>query len=219
MNAKRTATRWTPPPALEEVPGRAVVPAFPRRPVPITVPFPSERPEVLRKRALKEARQKPDLGADGPAALTRPVEVTEVVYPPGPGSKGARKAVARRYTVECHLDALNMRGQLPDRLWRAGMMFRGYWLRARKPTAVTAAYGDVRGGSSQMQDLEKREHCRDRITEVMEVLGPHSYEWHALASVAGEDEACAGRLRDLQSACRILAAHWKVPADYCRTAR
>lgn len=173
---------------------------------------------IAAKRRAKKRAPLPayDLGAQGPAALARPAEVTEVEIPETPGSRATVKAVARRYTVECHLDALNMRGQLSDPLWRAGMMFRGYWLRARKPTAVTAAYGDVRGGSGQMQDLEKREHCRDRITEAMEALGPSSAEWHALAAVAGEDEPCSGRLRHLQSACRALAGKWKVPMDYCR---
>lgn len=173
---------------------------------------------IAAKRRAKKRAPLPayDLGAQGPAALARPAEVTEVEIPETPGSRATVKAVARRYTVECHLDALNMRGQLSDPLWRAGMMFRGYWLRSRQPSAVTAAYGNVRGGASALLDMEKREHCRDKVTEAMKELGSASLEWHALAAVAGEDEPCSGRLRHLQIACRILAGKWKVPMDYCR---
>jgi hypothetical protein len=184
--------------------------------------WPSERAVVLRKRALKEARTPPDLGPevrDGDGKLVgasshRPVETTEIELPPAPGSRARGKAVARRYTVECVLDAYNARGQLVDRLWRAGMKFRGDYLRATGRPRVTADYGQRIGKGHAADAIEAKSDAQKRYDEALGVL-PLSMRG-VVIGVCGENEWAAERMRLLHQALEVLAAHYRVDVTYCR---
>ncbi|MBP0492184.1 hypothetical protein [Roseomonas indoligenes] len=184
--------------------------------------WPSEKTAVLRKRALKEARTPPDLGQEvrDPegkvvgAGSHRPIETTEIELLPAPGSKAAVKAIARRYTVECVLDAYNARGQLVDMLWRAGMMFRAQYRAATTRPKVTAEYGERGGKGSTAEAVDARNDAERKYLAALDALPVRMRA--VVIGVCGEDEWASDRMRLLHEALRVLVDHYRIPADYCR---
>jgi hypothetical protein len=55
------------------------------------------------------------------------------------------RAIGVREEHECILDRYLHRSLIHDRQHKAGMVFRGAWLRAALPCATTSAYGEQRG--------------------------------------------------------------------------
>ncbi|EFH09401.1 hypothetical protein ACFFMP_08535 [Pseudoroseomonas cervicalis] len=184
----------------------------------------------LRKPAARAVRKAlvevpKDEGADGPAAQARMPEEARIVAFPEELDWVDRVTVlrVRRNRIECRLDALNVRGQLVDRLWHAGMLFRFYWLRSVAMQRVVASLGSSGfAASSGLHAVEAREHYRQRVNVALEHLrqpgGEAAYaQASAVEAVAGQDESCAGRLYALQGGLARLADLWMVADDYCRS--
>lgn len=190
--------------------------AVPPRPV-----SPGRRRET--KRPLKAMPIAVDEGAEGLAALAgNPQEETVTVFPGEvDGVERIRSIPVRRKRIECRLDALNSKGQLTDRLWRAGIEFRGLWHAQVAASRVTASFGGGGGGRPQLEPAEVRELARQKVKRALTFLqGGGAGEGYAHAdaviAVAGQDESCAGRLKHLQAGLRRLADIWKIADDFCR---
>ena len=158
----------------------------------------------------------PDFADDlGPAAQARASRIVTV----GGERKSAIKAAkveARRYDVECRVDALNAWGQLSDRQWAAGVRFRFHWRHSTWHPRVTATYGEqahTQSRSTEPPPLERSVHVI-RLDEWAQILT--APEWAAMAAVAGEDESCAGKLRLVQSACNAIADNLKIDKEFSR---
>lgn len=155
-----------------------------------------------------------DRGADGPAALAREARVV-TIEGRAKGSAASERITVRRYRDECQVDSLNTRGQIGDRLWRAGMFFRGAWLTSVQMSRVCATYSAHSPGGHGDDLPVRRIEARRRVNEALAAL-PSGPEQAAVVGVCGMDEPCAGRLRALQAALETLARHYDIEADYCR---
>lgn len=173
-----------------------------------------------KRRQASAAPPEYDLGAQGPAALARPAEITEIEVPEAPGSRRGVKAVARRYVVECVIDQYNARGQIGDRGWRAGMVFRAVFYGAVRSPRVSADYGASNGARSSNrattleEALAAKTIAQTRYEQALQAL-PTAMR-AVVISVAGQDEFAGSRLPQLKDALQILADHFKVPMDYSR---
>lgn len=158
----------------------------------------------------------PDLGADGLAAQARKW-VERPIAQPGPTHARTHILWVRMYRDECALDRLNSRTdqwRIPDRSWRAGMMFRGKWLLCRHASPVTAGYGERVQGRGQQDMQATRSDARAQLDAVARELT--QLEWAAIAAVCGEDENAKGRWVYLDRGLAKLADWWNVPDDFSR---
>jgi hypothetical protein len=155
-----------------------------------------------------------DNGTTGPAALARAVR-HEVAA--GSTRIGDERREVRRYVVECQLDALSARSQISDRQWRGGIMFRARWLKSRRASRVTAGYGTEPGGRAYADGPAIGLDARSDVTAALAAL-PKGLSL-AVIAVCGEDESPGGRGRvvALRDGLDVLADHFGVPVDYCRS--
>lgn len=157
-----------------------------------------------------------DYGADlGAAALERPADIIDVARI---GGKGENKptGTVKRYRDECVLDELNHRGQLTDRRWRAGILFRMKWLAAFRPVGYGSRYEPRINSSGRSSSLPAEEmfDAEDEITKAL--AGIPIRAAMAVQAVAGEDESAKGRLAYLTSGLDHLILFYAVPDDFRR---
>ena len=161
-------------------------------------------------------RDTDDFGSDlGTASKARPSAIVEVLAP-----ERSKRDTVRRYLEECRLDGLQGRGEIQDREWRAGILFRAKWLAAFKGGGYEANYRERVHNSAAAHRISEaqaeRISAQDRVREALETLG--EIESLAVSAVAGEDEEVRGfrRLHALRAGLVKLADFYGVAQDFRR---
>jgi hypothetical protein len=96
-------------------------------------------------------------------------------------------------------------------------MFRGKWLRSRRASRVTAGYGTEPGGRAHADDPAVGLDARSEVTAALAAI-PERLRL-VVTAVCGEDETPGGRGRvvALRDALDVLADHFGVAVDFCRS--
>ncbi|RFD19175.1 hypothetical protein DY926_12655 [Komagataeibacter melaceti] len=149
---------------------------------------------------------KPDMGADGPAATARPVEVARVALAPG-----APAQAVRRLRDGCMLDRLFHRANagLSAAQHEVGLRFRRYWLRSTCGGRLVQRYSPHTGpgAGGVMEETEAAVHARAAIDRALALLTPARAR--AVCAVCGMDEHPGTRTRTLRSALDVLDERWR----------
>ncbi|WEQ56749.1 hypothetical protein LV564_06650 [Komagataeibacter nataicola] len=175
-------------------------------------PAPVHAAAVLRaeRRARLHARDvaaglKPDMGADGPAALMRPVEQTRVQLAPG-----ARPHTVRRLTDTCELDRLFYRANaaLSAEQHAVGLRFRACWRRYTRTGRLVQRYSpQAAQGTGTLEETEASVNARHAIDRALALLTPARAR--VICAVCGLDEHPGTRIRTLHRALDILHEQWR----------
>ena len=129
-----------------------------------------------------------DHGATGPAALARVSRVVTIEgRSGGSGNAPTVKITARRYECECRLDYLRQKGTIDHNQWKAGMIFRRYWLATREGAIQVATYGDRVQDANAVAAREAQATAIFMMDEANRLLLRD--EMLVIQSVCGEDEA------------------------------
>lgn len=132
---------------------------------------------------------------------------------PAPANAAAW-ADASRYLDECQLDRLLLAGQVADREWRAGMLFRARWIAAHAGSSYGIRYAERVDGGGWASESDRRLTAQDEIRAALEDLPETAAR--AVQAVAGGDEKAAGRMNALRLGLDRLAAFYGVPAGFKR---
>lgn len=168
-----------------------------------------------RNRTKRKSESATIFDGRGPAAQARPSKIVAIEVKHR-SSTHSEVVYARKYDCDCTIDAYNARGQLSDRQWLAGSMFRDKWRRTKLHRLVTTSYGLTRGSVPQSDDVAAVfEHNRRVVNETLEELGA---DLSALViRVCGEDEwAGTNGLRPLQIALDWIAELWGLDKQFSR---
>lgn len=150
-----------------------------------------------------------DPGPDGQAAMAR--ERSTFDADGKSAGSAARHGVRSRHVriaCECVLDGLFRRsnGILTHDQWRAGMLFRRYWLAARHAARVSGEYGQRFGGSGGLVESEYRAEATLGVDKALKVLSPA--QRRAVVAVCGEDQLLGLRGKVLVAGLDVLADLW-----------
>lgn len=150
------------------------------------------------------AHDRPDRGADGPAALARHSEIVTI----GGAARGSvaveRIEVKRVFTTTLAT------------LWRLGLIdgvdllvgdrFAALWRQSAGDPRVVARLDGAPAGRTVADGVDRSSDARAALEAVSSRVNPP--EWAALVSICGMDERASGRVSVLKSGLAVAAIEW-----------
>jgi hypothetical protein len=132
---------------------------------------------------------------------------------------GVVVAQGARAKVECRLDWYWHRCVITDRQHEAGLRFRSLFEAATSNPRVTGSYGESRGGSASLNEMDARADlasvmvrsgiAREVQGEGLKLLPAGKAVWNT----AGMDEWASGDLPLLRQGLAALADHWRISGN------